>query len=78
MKFKNGEEVEVKDMGSWEKAIYIGFNRRNHKAPFVCVSGELNSVYCWAECRAIETLPEYTMEELIEKIGHNFKIKADV
>lgn len=36
---------------------------------------DFTDICIWAYARRIQETPEYTMEELVAKIGHNFKIK---
>ena len=70
--FVNGQEVEVRDhdMHEWKRRNFLAMHSNGR---FVTEVGQ--GVSSWAYCRAIQQTPEYTMEQAIELVGHEFKIK---
>ena len=64
---------------AWEKRVV--FMEKNNvylawvKAKNLSQSKYVNQVTVWKYAKDIEEIPEYTMEELTEKLGHEFKLK---
>ncbi len=83
--FTYWEEVEVSDWLSWYKSIFISEIPWNALYKYTCVHGFCEEKFInweefntenWKKIRKLHSnTPEYTMEELTEKIWHTFKIK---
>jgi len=76
--FEWGEEIEVSvDNVYWHKKIFVGLNPKSDAYKFVIVSEKgVAGFYEYArKIQQAKPISEYTMEQLIERIGHEFKIK---
>lgn len=87
--FEWGEKIEVRDVDEapWEEVIFIGLNPSHiSRRRFVILyrhNGDAldsyrDNVDAFRQARKIPQevpIPEYTMEELQEKLGEEFKIK---
>ena len=73
--FVNGQEVEVRDcLGEkWRVRVFIGIHPGGGDYKHVVANNTTVSYFKY--CRAIQETPEYTMEQAIELVGHEFKIK---
>ena len=73
--FVNGQEVEVRDcLGEkWRVRVFIGIHPGGGDYKHVVATNTTVSYFKY--CRAIQETPEYTMEQAIELVGHEFKIK---
>ena len=76
--FEWGEEIEVSvDNVHWNKKIFVALNPKSEEYKFVTVT-EKGGVYFYKYARKIQQakpIPEYTMEQLMDRVGHEFKIK---
>lgn len=86
VEFKKWEVVEVKDENneSWEKRIFLCEIPWKEQYPYLCIHTLYEEEYkkwlrfqvtSWEKIRKIKELPEYTIEELQEKLWEKFKIK---
>lgn len=69
-----GVLMEVSDNEDFSNSCkrYVFGKAKNH---FFAWQATLVEYTIWKYARRIQEIPEYTMEELVAKIGHNFKIK---
>jgi hypothetical protein len=77
--FEWGEEIETSWDGlTWIKKTFVGINPVQDKAAKYIAADEFGAVGFGVYARKIQRpnpIPEYTMEELQEKLGEEFKIK---
>lgn len=76
--FEWGEEIEVSvDNVYWHKKIFVGLNPKSDAYKFVIVSekGAVNFYEYARKIQQAKPIPEYTMEQLMDRVGHEFKIK---
>ena len=83
---KFGEKILVSDdKKEWREVIFIGY-QKELSMPYFTVSndysvkeikeGSYMDIFPYTYAKPInKNIPEYTMQELTEKLGHNFKIK---
>jgi hypothetical protein len=73
--FEWGEEIEASiDNVDWHKKIFVGLNPKSDEYKFVTVT-EKGAANFYKYARKAKPIPEYTMEQLMDKVGHEFKIK---
>lgn len=75
--FEYGEEILVGDeFPPRLERTFLAINIKNSDSPYV-TTNEDGSIWCWKYAKKIKTkrIPEYTVEQLIEIIGHEFNIK---
>ena len=69
--------VRDNDNDSWVEQKLISIIQNDLKYRYVCESLLKSGEYpvLWQQMKEIEEVPEYTVEDLTEKLGHEFKIK---
>ena len=68
--------VRDNDNQDWVERKLLCIIPGDMKYRYVCEFGEgYDYPAIWKQMKEIEEVPEYTVEELIEKLGHEFKIK---
>jgi hypothetical protein len=75
--FEYGEKILVGDKQPLTlERTFLTINIKNSKWPYVTTNDD-GRIYSWKYAKKIaaKPIPEYTMEELQEKLGEEFKIK---
>jgi hypothetical protein len=76
--FEWGEEIEVSiDKVGWYKKIFVALNPKSEEYKFVTVTdkGAVNFYKYARKIQQAKPIPEYTMDQLMDRVGHEFKIK---
>jgi hypothetical protein len=76
--FEWGEEIEASiDNADWHKKIFVALNPKSEECKFVTVTEKGRAgFYKYArKIQQVKPIPEYTMEQLMDRVGHEFKIK---
>ena len=76
--FEWGEEIEVSYDGEmWYKKYFVGLNPKCTTNKYITVRdvGDVGKYQYARKIQQAKPIPEYTMEQLMDKVGHEFKIK---
>ena len=76
--FEWGEEIEVSYDGEiWYKKYFVGLNPKCTTNKYITVRdvGDVGKYKYARKIQQAKPIPEYTMEQLMDKVGHEFKIK---
>jgi len=75
--FEYGEKILVGDEQPLTlERTFLAVNLKSLDSPYV-TTNDAGRIYAWkyAEKIAAKPIPEYTMEQLMDRVGHEFKIK---